>query len=110
MHAVAHLVRVQRATDLPDEVRVVRDLGEGERLRRGTQPAQVVFEAEDASVVEAQPLPHRVAALHDAVEGAHAGLVAVHERTVHVDEDVRVAWIEALQHDYTRIRCSASRR
>ena len=62
------------------------------------QPGQVLVQPEDLPGVQPQPLPDRVAALDDRVERAHRRLVAVGERAVHVDDQVAVALIEALQH------------
>ena len=62
------------------------------------QAVQVLDQPEDPAVVEPQALPDRVAALHRAVERADAGLVAVHELAVDVDEQVAVALVEGLEH------------
>ena len=52
------------------------------------------LEPEDAAVVQPQPFPHGVAALHRRVERADARLVAVHEPAVDVDDQVAVALVE----------------
>ena len=101
VHAVAHRVRLERAADLRDHRLVARDLREREGLRRGAEPREMLLQPEDAPVVEPQPLPHRVAALHGAVEGRDAGFVAMDEAAVDVDEKVRVAGVVSLEHGGT---------
>ena len=97
MHAVAHAIRGERPADLLDDLLVRRNLGEGERQGGGPEPGEVFPQLEDAAVVQAQPLPDGVAPLHHRVERADAGLVAVNERPVHVDEEVAVPFVELLQ-------------
>src|SRR5690606_7369225 len=93
-----HPVRLQRPPDLVPDGLLRRDLGERQRLGRADEAVEVGVEAEDAAVVEAEPLPDGVAALDGRVERAHAGLVAVDEATVDVDEEVAVAFVELLEH------------
>ena len=98
MHAVAHLVGLERPSDFVDDLLIRRYLGERKRQRRTTQPVKVLVEFEDPPVVEAQTLPYRVAPLHCRVEGADAGLVTVDQLAVDVDEEVLVLGIELLEH------------
>ena len=71
---------------------------ERQRLRRAPQPGQVLGELEDPAAVQPQPLPHRVAALHDRVERADPGLVAVDQGVVDPDDQVAVALVVLLLH------------
>ena len=63
-------------------------------------------------VVQPQPLPDGVAALHGRVERADARLVAMHEPAVDVDDQVAVALVERLLHravaPQAASRCDAS--
>ena len=58
----------------------------------------MLLEREDPALVEPQAFPHGVATLDRAVEWAHAGLVAVRELAVHVDDQVAVPLVEFLLH------------
>jgi len=62
------------------------------------QPGQVLLKLEDPSQVQPQPLPDRVTALHNRIEGADSGLVAVHQAPPDVDDEVTVALFVALLH------------
>eukprot|EP01026_Neomeris_dumetosa_P072435 TRINITY_DN73751_c1_g1_i1.p3 TRINITY_DN73751_c1_g1~~TRINITY_DN73751_c1_g1_i1.p3 ORF type:complete len:109 (+),score=23.66 TRINITY_DN73751_c1_g1_i1:28-327(+) len=59
---------------------------------------EVLLEAEDLVVVDAQPFPDRVASLDGGVEGADAGSVAVDQLAIDVDEQVFVLLVECLEH------------
>ena len=98
VHAVAHVVRPQRLGDRGGDLRVGRDAGEPERRRGAAQPGQVRVEAEDPPVVQPQPLPHRVAALHHRVERRDARLVPVPQHAVDPVPEVGVALVVPLQH------------
>ena len=49
-------------------------------------------------------LPHRVAALHGGVERTDAGLVAMDEPAVDVDDQVAIFFVKALEHDISLLR------
>src|SRR6266496_2562022 len=53
---------------------------------------------EDLAVVETQSLPDRVAALHHGVEWTDAGLIAVDQVAVDVDDQIAISVVELLQH------------
>ncbi len=55
-------------------------------------------EFEDGVVVESEAFPDGVAALDGGVEWADAGVVAVDEFGVDVDEEVAVAFVVGLEH------------
>src|SRR5262249_30179845 len=74
------------------------NLGEREGLRGPAQPGQVFGEPEDPAVVEPQPFPDRIAALHDRVERADAGLIPVREPAADADQQIAVALVEGLLH------------
>jgi hypothetical protein len=68
VHAVRHVVGRERALDLADDLLVRRDALECEREGGRAQAGEMLFEREDATVVEAKSFPNRVAALDRAVE------------------------------------------
>ena len=91
---------------------VRRDLRERQSQGRAAEPVEVLVQAEDAAVVEAQPFPDGVAALHDRIERADAGLVAMDEAAVDVDDEVAVFVVEFLEHRLSwmltqRLECEA---
>ncbi len=96
--AIPHAVRFQRSTDLRDDLGVGGNPVERERFGGRSQPRQVLVELEDPAGVEPQSLPHRVAALHCRVERTHPGFVTVRKLAIDVDEQVAVAFVEALEH------------
>lgn len=98
VHPVPHAVRRERPADLLDDLLIRGNLGEGERQGGGPEPGEVLPQLEDAPVVQAQPLPDRIAPLHNRVERADAGFVAVNERPVHVDDEIAVPLVKPLQH------------
>ena len=53
----------------------------------------------DASLIEPQTFPYAVTALHDAVERADTGLIAMDELTVDVDDEIPVPLIKLLKDD-----------
>ena len=55
-------------------------------------------EAKDAAFVQSQAFPNAVAALYQRVEGAYAGLVAMDELAIDVDDEFTIALVELLQH------------
>jgi hypothetical protein len=95
---VPHLVRFERATDFPDDLLVGGNLPERERPGRRAKAGEVVMESEDATVVEAEALPHGVTALHGAVERAHPRLVTMRQDAADVDDEATVSLVELLQH------------
>lgn len=60
------------------------------------QAVEVPVEGVDPAVVDAEPLPDRVAPLDDRVEDGHPRLVARDQLPVDVDEDLRVAGVGKL--------------
>ena len=96
MDAVAHRVCREGAPDLGDDLVVGGDLGESEGQGGCAQPREVLLELEDTSAVQAKPLPDGVASLNHRVERADARLVAVHQSAIDVDDQVAVAFVEAL--------------
>ena len=60
--------------------------------------ARCSSEPEDPPAVQAQALPDGVAALHDRVERADRGLVAMRQPAADADDQVPVALVEGLQH------------
>jgi hypothetical protein len=96
--AVEHRVRLECAADLLDDLRTRGDDLKRERSGRIGEPIEVLLEPEDAARVQPQSLPHGIAALHDRIEWAHRGLVAMHQSAADVDDQVAVAVVEALQH------------
>jgi len=59
----------------------------------------MLVQFEDATVVEPKPLPNRVTALYRRIEWTDPGLVAMHELTVDVDDQVAVPGIKFLKHE-----------
>jgi hypothetical protein len=56
-------------------------------------------EPEDAALVEPEAFPHGVPTLNDAVERAYAGLIAMDELTVDVDDEIPIPLIKSLEDD-----------
>ena len=98
MHVVGHLVGGQSPADFLRDLRVCRDLLEGQRQGRPAQPGQMLSEPEDPAPVQAQTLPDGVTALHDRVERTDRGLVPMREPAANADDQVPVALIKGLQH------------
>jgi hypothetical protein len=98
VHVVAHVVGLQGAPQLLDDVVRGRNLVEGEGFCGVAQALQVVEQAENGAVVKPKALPHAVAALDDAVEGTHPGLVAMYEFAVDVDDEIFVSGVGGLSH------------
>ena len=63
-----------------------------------SDPVKMLLQLEDASLVQPQPLPHRITALHRGVKRADACLIAMDETTVDIDEQVAVLRVECLLH------------
>jgi hypothetical protein len=57
---------------------------------------------ENPAVVQPQSFPHRIAALHSRIKGADPGLVAVHELTVDINDQVAISIIKFLKHWFDR--------
>src|SRR5436190_10023147 len=53
---------------------------------------------ENPAVVQPQSFPHRIASLHSRIKGANPGLVAVHELTVDINDQVAISLIKFLKH------------
>jgi len=98
VHAVVHLIRLECALDLADDLVVKRNVGKRQRERRASQSVEMLVQLEDSPVVDAQALPDGVAALNRGVERADAGLVTVNQLTVDVDQQILVLRIELLEH------------
>ena len=96
--AVAHVVGVQRAAELLHDGVARGYARDGDGFGGVRQPREVLVEAEDLAVVEAEAFPDAVAALHERVEGGDARFVAVEKLAVDVDDEVAVALVEGLQH------------
>ena len=99
VNAVHHAVGLECATDLVDDLLVGGDVGERQRLGGVPQAVQVLDQPEDAPVVEPQAFPHAVTPLHDAVEWADAGLIAMDELAADVDDEIPVPLIKLLKDD-----------
>ena len=100
VRVVGHVVRLEGALDFRRDGFRRRNLRESQRERRAAEPLEVLGQAEDFAVVNAQSLPHGVAALHGGVEWADGGLVAVQQLAVDVDDQVAVFLVEFLKHDF----------
>ena len=50
MNAVRHMVRLERAADLADDLLLLQDLFKGHRFRRSAEPVQVLEQPENPSV------------------------------------------------------------
>jgi hypothetical protein len=98
VNAVPHSVRGQRPLDLVDNVFVRRNFREGERFSRTTQPREMFVELKDAPVIQPQPFPDRIAALHRGIKGADARPVPLEELAVDVDQQIAVLLVELLEH------------
>ena len=57
---------------------------------------------ENPAIVQPQSLPHRVAALHGGIKRADSGLVAMHEVTVDINDQVAISLIKFLKHWFDR--------
>src|SRR5438045_827547 len=53
---------------------------------------------ENPAVVQTQPFPHRVTALHSRIKGADPGFVAMHQLSVDVHKQITVSFVEFLKH------------
>jgi len=68
-----------------------RHVDKGQGPGRVLQPLQMLVQLKHPAVVDAQALPHRVAALHSAVEDAYFGQVSRHESVAHPHQDLCVS-------------------
>src|SRR5439155_10177162 len=66
--------------------------------RRPLQPVEMFVELENSTVIQAQPFPDCVAALHCRIERADPCFVTMHQLPVDIDDQVAVSLIEFLQH------------
>ena len=96
--SVGHLVGFERAADFGGDGFVRGDFLERERRGRMAEPVEMLSQTEDASPVESQPFPHRVASLNRGVERADSRLVTMHQPAVDADDQILVPRIEGLQH------------
>ena len=53
---------------------------------------------ENPALVQPQPFPDRIAALHGRIKRADPGLIAVHELTVDANDQVAISLIKFLKH------------
>src|SRR2546430_12463387 len=56
------------------------------------------MQLENPAVVQTQPFPHRVTALHSRIERADPGLIAMHQLSVDVHNQIAVSVVEFLKH------------
>src|SRR5262249_16774815 len=98
VNTVVHLVRGQRALEFLDNFLARRKIDNRDRPRRFFETIQVLEQFKNAAVVESQSFPDRIAPLYHRIEGTHPGLVAVHQLTVDVDDQVFVFRIKCLLH------------
>ena len=63
------------------------------------QTIEVFVKFENPAIVQPQSFPDRIAALHSRIKGADPGLVAVHELTVDVNNQVAISLIKFLKHE-----------
>src|SRR5437763_3042979 len=56
------------------------------------------MQLENPAVVQTQPFPHCVAGLHRRIERADPGLIAMHQLSVDVHNQVAVSFVEFLKH------------
>jgi hypothetical protein len=53
---------------------------------------------ENPAIVQAQPLPHRIATLHGGIKRADPRLIAMNKLTVNINDQVTISLIELLKH------------
>jgi hypothetical protein len=61
----------------------------------------VFVQFEDASVVESQTFPNRVAALHGGIERTNASLIAMYEPPVDIYDQIAILLVKLLEHEKT---------
>src|SRR5262245_61449577 len=98
MNAIGHFVGRKRLPDLLDNRFVRWNLCEGQSQRGTAQAIEMFGEFEDAALIKPKAFPNGVAALYGRVEGAHAGVVAMDQIPVYVDDQVLVLFVESLKH------------
>ena len=59
-------------------------------------------ELENPAVVQSQTFPHSVTTLHRRIKGADSGLVAMHQLTVDVYNQIAISFVEFLKHWFNR--------
>ena len=99
MNPIAHFVRREGAFEFVDDFFPGRKIDNRQRLRGMFETIEMLVQFEDATVVKTQPFPNRVAALHRRIEWTDPGLVAMHELTIDVDDQVAVLGIKFLKHE-----------
>ena len=99
VHAVAHLIRGERALDLVDDLFARWKIDKRQRARRALQPIEMFVQLEDAAVVKPQSFPDGVAALHRRIERTDPGFIAMHETAVDVYDQVAVLLVKLLEHE-----------
>src|SRR6185369_15885703 len=98
MNAVPHLICCKRALDFLDDFLARWNLGERQGARRTLQPVEMFVELKNSAVIQAQPFPDCVAALHCRIERSDSGPIAMHELPVDIDNQVAISLIEFLKH------------
>ena len=86
MNAVEHFVSRKRAPDFIDNFFPWRSVAKRQGAGRAFQTIEVLVQFEDAAVVESQAFPNGVATLHDRIERADPGLVAMDETAIDIDD------------------------
>jgi hypothetical protein len=98
VHFVAHLVRLKSSFDLGNHFFSRWDLSKRKRPGGSFQAIEVFVQFEDAALIQAQSLPYRIPALHCRIKRADAGVIAMNQATVYVNDQIPVPFIEFLQH------------
>ena len=94
--AVPHAVGFQGFEDRRFDFLTAGDLIERHCVCRVEEAVQVGVELKDLSIVDAQSLPYRIAALYRAVEYRYSGFLPGQQFASYMDEDVLVARIGQL--------------
>lgn len=98
MNAIVHLVSDQGAADFIDDFLPFRNFPERQSVRREFQPGEMLVQFEDAALVKAQTFPDRVSSLNGGIEWTYAGLIAVQQTPVDVNDEIMVPLVELLEH------------
>jgi hypothetical protein len=69
-----------------------------ERASRTFQSIEMFVQLEDPAVVESQPFPHGITSLHCRIERADPSLIAMHQLSVDVYNQISVSLVEFLKH------------
>ena len=103
MHAVPHLVGCERASDFFGDFFARRNLDERKSAGRTLQPIEMLLELENPALINSQSFPDGVAALNDGIEWADTSLLAMHQLTVDVYDQIAVSFVEFLQHEEAKL-------